>query len=49
MLQNYPSPIDSAPLGTQMGHREPTNRSVIRSRVVPYTLASLVIQGKEKL
>ena len=31
-----------------MGHREPTDLSVMRSRAVPYTLEALGIQGKEK-
>ena len=30
-----------------MGHREPTDLSVIRSRAVPYTLDTPGIQGKE--
>lgn len=32
MLRTYPSPIDGAPPGTQMGHQEPTNLPVSRSR-----------------
>jgi hypothetical protein len=31
-----------------MGHREPTDLSVIRSRAAPYTLDTPSIQGKEK-
>jgi hypothetical protein len=31
-----------------MGHREPTNLSVIRSRVISYTQGSPGIQEKEK-
>jgi hypothetical protein len=31
-----------------MGHREPTDLSVIRSRAVPYTPDTPSIQGKEK-
>ena len=47
MLRNYPSPIDGTPPGTQMGHREPTNLSVSRSRTVSNTLVSLGIQERE--
>ena len=31
-----------------MGHREPTDLTVIRSRAEPYTLDTPGIQGKEK-
>lgn len=47
MLRNYPTPIDGAPPGAQMGHREPTNLSVSRSRAVPNTLVSPGIQERE--
>jgi hypothetical protein len=47
VLRNYPSPIDGAPPGAQMGHREPTNLSVSRSRAAPNTLVFLGIQERE--